>query len=75
MGIGKWIKSRSKERSTYVGVATIVAGVATVAGRPEIADGVNEYLPLALTVLGGVLIGKPAPEPDQQGILPLRDRR
>jgi hypothetical protein len=75
MGIGKWIKSRSRERSTYVGIGSILAGVATVAGRPELADSVNDYLPLVLTVLGGVLVAKPAPEPDQQGILPLRDRR
>jgi hypothetical protein len=72
MGILKWVKSRAKERSTYVGVASIVAGVATVAGKPELAEGVNEYLPLLLTIVGGALVAKPAPEPEQGTLFPRR---
>lgn len=64
MGLLKWLGKRAKERSTYVGVATAVSGIAVAAGKPEIAAGVDQYLPLVLALVGGLLIAKPAPEPE-----------
>lgn len=68
-----WVKARAGERSTWVGLAAIAGGIATLLGKPEITDGINEYLPLILAVIGGGLIAKPTPEPDL--LSPLNRRR
>lgn len=74
MGLFKWIKKRVTEPSTYSGIGMVVVGAGTAIGKPELAASITplvELLAPILMTLGGILIGKPAPEPEQ-GALPLR---
>lgn len=74
MGLLKWIGRRAKEASTYGGLSMIVIGAGTMIGKPELASSITpviEVLAPILMALGGIFIGKPAPEPTQP-YLPLR---
>lgn len=70
-----FLKKRLREKSTYVGLVSVLGGVATMVGRPDITEGINDYLPLVLTTVGGLLMSAPTkPAPDEP-YLPMSSRR
>jgi hypothetical protein len=70
-----FLKKRLREKSTYIGLASVIGGIATMVGRPEITDGINDYLPLVMTTLGGFLMSAPTrPAPDEP-YLPMQSGR
>jgi hypothetical protein len=50
--LGRWIGARAKEKSTWLGAATLAASVATTVGHPEIAA----LIKVGLAAVGGGLV-------------------
>lgn len=51
-GIGKFLKARLKEKSTYIGAAALAVAL----GKPEIGAAINEYSNIGLLIIGGGLM-------------------
>jgi galactitol-specific phosphotransferase system IIC component len=58
--IGKFLKTRLKEKSTYVGMAAIAVAV----GKPEIATEIVKYSDIGLLILGGSLLSVDTTNPE-----------
>jgi hypothetical protein len=51
--VGKFVKNRLKEKSTYIGAAAIAVAL----GKPEIAEAIGKYADIGFLILGGALVG------------------